>query len=291
MNYPNNRLIVNGVDLTAEFHMILVDGYTLTPPQPKTYTVDIPGGNGVLDLTESLFGDITYENRKQEFTFYVIDVKNFENLKTRVSNLLHGRSYDYQLTFDPGYTYHGRFTVTSYIHSMYQQGKVGCIKISIDADPYKMKESQVFKIDAIGGKIVYLESGRMRVRPTIETDCFVKVIYDGKLITLPKGTWTVNDLLLTNGINELYFNSFDIRNLTWGNLKSNGVTWGEFNKTPLYEWYKSNGDGTMVVKKWEHLSGQTWSSLTGQTWADLTYMAEVTKDVDNIYIKYEWGDL
>ena len=53
---PNNRLIVNGVDLSIRFQMVLLDGYTLEPPEPKTYTVDIPGGNGVIDLTRLLPG-------------------------------------------------------------------------------------------------------------------------------------------------------------------------------------------------------------------------------------------
>ena len=57
---PNNRLIVNGVDLSTEYGMILLDGYTLSPPEPKTYTVDIPGGDGVIDLTEGLTGDVAY---------------------------------------------------------------------------------------------------------------------------------------------------------------------------------------------------------------------------------------
>ena len=101
---PNNRLIVNGVDLSIRFQMVLLDGYTLEPPEPKTYTVDIPGGNGVIDLTEALTGDVAYKNRKQEFTFAVIDVKNFEKVKTEVSNFLHGRAFDYTMTMDPGYT-------------------------------------------------------------------------------------------------------------------------------------------------------------------------------------------
>ena len=90
MNYPKNRLIVNGVDLTEKFKMVLSDGYTLTPPSPKTYIIDIPGGHGKLDLTESLFGDVPYDNRKQEFTFYIINVEDFEKAKTEISNMLHG---------------------------------------------------------------------------------------------------------------------------------------------------------------------------------------------------------
>lgn len=290
-DYPNNRLIVNGVDLTPTFKMVLVDGYTLDPPKPKTYTVDIPGGNGKLDLTESLLGDTAYDNRKQEFIFYIIDSDNFEKVKTSVSNFLHGRSYNYKITMDPEYTYHGRFSVSSYTHNMYANGRVGIIKVAIDSDPFKYKDDQIFKVDAIGGTIVYLPSGRLRVRPTIETDGFLKVIYDHKLFTLQQGTWKINDILLTEGTNEIYFNSYDIRNLTWGDIKNNSITWAEFKKRRLFEWYKSNGDGTYVHKRWEDLSDLTWADISRQTWADQMYKSELVEVVKNVYVKYDWGDL
>lgn len=290
-NYPNNRVIVNGVDLTEKYDMILSDGYTLEPPAPKTYVVDIPGGNGKLDLTESLLGDTAYENRKMEFMFYIIDCKEFETVKTEVSNFLHGKSFDFKITMDPDYTYHGRFTVSSYTHSMYGDGIVGVIKINIEANPFKLKPTQVFSASAIGGNIYRFESGRMRVRPTIETDGFVKVIYDGKLVTLPQGTWTIHDMLFKDGINEVYLNSYDVRNLTWGDLKTNGITWGDLKKKKLYEWYKSNGNGTVLIKKWSDVETSTWADLAEQTWADLIYKAEVTTDIKDVYIKYEVGDL
>lgn len=288
---PDNTLIVDGVDISAKFKMFLTDGYELEPPSPKTYVVDIPGGNGSIDLTESLIGDTVYENRSQEFTFYLIDVDNFEKVKTDISNFLHGKAYDYRMTMDPDYTYHGRFSVKSYTHDMYAIGKVGVIVISIDADPYKYLDDKIYKIDAVGGKIVYFESGRKRVRPTIETDGFLKVIYDGELLNLPQGTWTINDLLFTYGPNEVYFNSYDIHNITWGQLKENSVTWGDFKKKRLFEWYKSNGDGTMVVKTWNDVEDKTWTDLAETTWADLSYMTEVTKDIKEIYVTHEVGDL
>ena len=139
-DYPNNRLIVDGVDLSVRFQMILLDGYTLSPPEPKTYTVDIPGGDGGIDLTSAMTGDVAYSNRSQSFTFMVVDPDSFERVKTDVSNFLHGKSFDYQMTMDPGYTYHGRFSVTEYSHAVYAYpGLVGVFTISVDAEPYQLK--------------------------------------------------------------------------------------------------------------------------------------------------------
>lgn len=291
MDYPNNRLIVNGVDLTQKFQMILADGYTLTPPSIKTYTVDIPGGHGKLDLTEALFGDVAYNNRKQEFIFYLINVKDFEKAKTDISTMLHGKYFEYKMTMDPEYTYKGRFTIDSYSHTAFSSGNLGEIKISIDADPFKYKKDRVFVISAIGGETYSFESGRKRVLPSIETDGLLKVIYNGKLFTLPKGTWKLNELVFNSGQNEVYFNSFDVRNLTWGQLRDT-TNWGQFKEKKLYEWYKSNGDGTYVFTTWDSLDPRhSWEYYRGKAWKDIVYMWDKVKDVSDSYIKYEWGDL
>ena len=291
MDYPNNRLIVNGVDLTQKFQMILADGYTLTPPSIKTYTVDIPGGHGKLDLTEASFGDVAYNNRKQEFIFYLINVKDFEKAKTDISTMLHGKYFEYKMTMDPEYTYKGRFTIDSYSHTAFSSGNLGEIKISIDADPFKYKKDRVFVISAIGGETYSFESGRKRVLPSIETDGLLKVIYNGKLFTLPKGTWKLNELVFNSGQNEVYFNSFDVRNLTWGQLRDT-TNWGQFKEKKLYEWYKSNGDGTYVFTTWDSLDPRhSWEYYRGKAWKDIVYMWDKVKDVSDSYIKYEWGDL
>lgn len=293
-SYPNNRLIVDGVDLTLKYGLILVDGYTLEPPEPKTYEVDIPGGDGKIDLTETLLGDTAYKNRKMEFELYAIgleDSKDFERVMTDVKRFLHGKSFDFRITMDPDYTYHGRFTISGPKHSMYMSGVAGYIKVTVDADPFKYLDDPVYKIDAVGGKIAYFESGRKRVRPTIETDGFLKVIYKNKLYTLQQGSWAINDVLFTEGVNEVYFNSYDVKNLTWGEVKTASTTWADFKKKKLFEWYKSKGDGTQVIEIWAMQAGKTWQDLADKKWGELTYMAEVTSNIKDVYVKYKVGEL
>ena len=393
-DYPNNRLIVGGIDLTEKFGLILLDGYTLEPPEPKTYVVDIPGGNGKLDLTEALLGDVAFENRKQEFEFCVIDTLNFEKIKTQVSNLIHGKDFDYKITMDPDYIYHGRFTVESYKHKSYMSGITGTIKISINANPFKMKPEQAYSVDAIGGTIAVFENGRKKSKPIIETNGQLKLIFNGKEYNLTSGTWALNDIVFDPGTNELYLNSYPIHNVTWADLRggmfvqgdisidnshtlqndtvcivnntivANGknyvitwfdstgnnyffddnvfdhkeytsidgynrvelhcknsftgninlfknltdntpairdanlieqvrtpVTWGDFKQHRLFEWYKANGDGTWVQETWKNLSKFTWGSLANKKWQDILYRYESAKDVEEVYVKYEVGDL
>lgn len=290
--FPDNRLIVGGVDLTEEFKMVLVDGYVLEPPEPKTYKVDIPGGNGEIDLTESVFGDVVYNNRNQTFTFYVIKPDSFEYVKTRVSNFLHGKEFEYKMTMDPLYTYRGRFTISGYEHQMYEIGVAGIINVNISANPYKYKDPIIKSFNAISGIQVGFDSGRKHVCPTIEVENPCTVIFEGKKYELEPGAWKINDIMFKNGVNSIYLNTYEVRNLTWDDLNTNLITWGRLKTKRLFEWYKSRGSAQNPIKTWDDVSNDTWQEHMdlNETWDDQLFDTNV-KSLKPVYIKYEWGDL
>lgn len=302
-NYPNNRLIVGGVDLTTRFRLILVDGYTLNPPEPKTYTVDIPGGDGVIDLTESLTGDVVYNNRTQTFQFALMNMKGvddtsiqeFERAKTDVMNFLHGRAFDYQMTMDPGYTYHGRFTVSTHTQSMYANGRLGVIEVNIDADPYKLKEKCIYKLNGAGGKLFRLESGRKPVHPVIETSSPIRVTWNGNESTVPSGSYRLNNVLFTDGFNELYINSFQMLDTLWSELDENGsnaMTWIEASQYRWDELARINLNPNDVPQSWEDLSMTTWESVADKKWSDLDWRPTNGDTVGpDVYVSYDWSDL
>ena len=287
---PNNRLIVNGVDLSIRFQMALLDGYTLEPPEPKTYTVDIPGGNGVIDLTEALTGDVAYKNRKQEFTFAVIDVKNFEKVKTEVSNFLHGRAFDYTMSMDPGYTYHGRFSVDSYSHEAYANGLLGQFKIKVDANPYKLKEKCVYRLNATGGKLYNFQSGRRPVHPIIECSQPTWITWKKKEHLIPTGTYRLNDVLFTNGINKLYVNSYRLHFVRWADLANKNLTWNDLLEKRWDDIQRMGGDMADAPQSWRELFDKDWDSLASKTWDQLNFgRKELPESV--VYLTYNWEDL
>lgn len=293
-DYPNNRLIVDGVDLTVRFQMALLDGYTLSPPEPKTYTVDIPGGDGVIDLTQSLTGDVTYKNRQQTFTFMVVNPDSFERVKTDVSNFLHGKEFDYQITMDPGYTYHGRFSVTDYSHGMYSYpGLVGTFNVSIDADPYKSKGLQTYKLNATGGKMFRLESGRKPVHPVIECTQPCRIRWKDVVTFVPVGTYRLNDVLFTQGFNEIYINSRELFNTSWVDLGSDGtyaMTWGSASSYRWDDIQRMDGNVIDVPRQWSEISDLRWEKLAEKTWADIDFRTEEVPDT-SVYLSYDWKDL
>ena len=226
MSYPDlpeNRLIVNGVDLAVRYNMVLLDGYTLSPPEPKTTTVEIPGRDGVLDLTESLIGDVSYGNRSMTFTFLIVDLEQFEVVKTQVSNALHGRKFNFEMTMDPGYTYTGRFKINSYTHTAtWNHGICGFIEVEIDAEPYKLKSHYVYNLNATGGAMFNLESGRKKVHPIVEISAPARIRFKNVVYRIGAGRFQLNDILFEEGVNDIYINSFELFNLRWDEWKPIG---------------------------------------------------------------------
>ncbi len=295
-DYPNNRLIVDGVDITTTYGLILVDGYTLEPPSPKTYTVDIPGGNGIIDLTESFTGDVAYDNRSQTFTFLVIYLEDFEKTKTKVSNFLHGKAFDYKMTMDPDYTYHGRFTVNSYSHSAYVDGIVGSIEVQINADPYKKKSDMTYKLNAVGGKMYRLESGRRPVHPTIECESVCFVTWDGVEYTIPAGTYRLNDVVFKQGFNDFYINTQKLYLVIWDDLASTGahpITWNDATKYRWDELQRLGIDADKVAPQdWNALGSVRWSELSDKRWNELDYRNTSAYIGDtSVTLTYKWEDL
>ena len=295
---PKNTIVVNGVDLAVRFQMVLLDGYTLSPPEPKVYKLDIPGADGSIDLTTALTGDVAYNNRKQEFTFLVIEPKDFESVKTQVSNFLHGKLFDYSMTMDPEYTYHGLFKVESYQHSYYSSpGLVGAIKISIDADPYKFKKRKIYSLNAAGGNSYRFESGRKPVRPLIETKATVYVNFKGVEYTVPAGKWRLNNVIFTEGENELYINSFRRSNVTWADLGVGGqyaATWDDITGSMWDEVMRVVGKENARPQQWSELYGHSWSEYAKTKWIDMNYFPDNCDIKDSDYIvkiAYDWKDL
>lgn len=202
---PQNGIVVGGVDLYDRFGMAMTDDYTLSPPAPKVYEVDIPGGDGCVDVTQAVFGDTAYADREMDFLFLVRKGgRAFWALLADVMAFLHGRRADFELSFDPGYTYRGRFSVDEHYSRMHE----GFLKVHVKADPYKFREHRRVRVAARGGTTANLVCGRKRQCPKV-TCTHVTTIKVGDRVsaTLPIGEWTVPELWLTWGDNPVYVNS------------------------------------------------------------------------------------
>ena len=117
-----------------DWHLIPSTRPLFNPPSTKTHYLDIPGGNGKIDLSESLTGYPVYDNRTGSNEFYVANgYVSWEKLYSEIMNYLHGRTMKAYLEDDPYFYYEGRFEVNQWKSDKYWS----TITINYDVYPYK----------------------------------------------------------------------------------------------------------------------------------------------------------
>lgn len=136
-----------------DFQLLLTDKEIGTPA-PKTALIDIPGGDGALDLTEA-FGPVRYENRKLSFDFStIVPMAQFMEQFAKVQNALHGQKMEIALDADPGWFYVGRVSVNTWKADR----RVGKITIDCDCEPYKNRWTAQ-TVSLAGRNLIDLDSG------------------------------------------------------------------------------------------------------------------------------------
>lgn len=104
------------------------------PPAQKTKTLEIPGGDGVIDLSQALTGYPVYQNRSGSIEFIVMnDFKPWHMAYSDIMDYLHGQTMRAVLEDDPEYFYEGRFTINNWK----SQKDWSRITIDYNVGPYK----------------------------------------------------------------------------------------------------------------------------------------------------------
>jgi len=112
------------------------------PPAQKTKILDIPGGDGVIDLSQALTGYPVYQNRTGSMEFIVMnDFKPWHMAYSDIMDYLHGQKLRAVLEDDPEYFYEGRFTVNVW------KSEKDWSRITIDYDVGPYKWSTLSSID------------------------------------------------------------------------------------------------------------------------------------------------
>ena len=107
---------------------------TFQTPPTKTKYLDLPGGNGVIDLTTAITGYPVYGDRTGSFTF-VAPVKQaqWQPLLSEIAEALHGQAVRIILDDDPGWYYEGRVSLN--IDACERQ--YATVVINYDVGPFK----------------------------------------------------------------------------------------------------------------------------------------------------------
>lgn len=114
---------------------LILNSKEIPLPDPKTYTLDVPGADGQLDLSTALTGGyMTYKNRELQFNFTINKpFEQWEQVKSKVAAFLHGKTMRVQVEADEGFYYYGR----CWISNQATKNPKATLTISVDADPYK----------------------------------------------------------------------------------------------------------------------------------------------------------
>lgn len=181
-------------------HLILSQK-TIGTPEPKREVVDIPGGDGVLDLTE-FFGAVKYHNRQLSFEFStMVPQSQFMDLFSQVQNALHGKKMRIILDDDPEWFYMGRIAVSEWK----AEKNIGKLTVDCDCEPFKQSiyTTTVTKVVSSNATIV-LANDKMPVVPTITTTKEFLISFGGYNDLYPAGTFTIPELELWEGNNQIY---------------------------------------------------------------------------------------
>ncbi len=193
----------------------------ISSPAPRKNYINVPGMDGKLDLSESLTGEINYENRKIKLIFEVEgDYEKWSTISSEIMNFLHGRQAKIIIDTDKCFYYVGRFELTS-TKEDYLYGE---LILSGDVGPYKYEvnssledwlwndfnfENGIIReykdLQVVNKLTVNVVGRRKTVYPTIESSDNMKANFNGTIYDIKKGTYRYLDMGLKEGDNNIVF--------------------------------------------------------------------------------------
>lgn len=192
----------------------------LSFPEAKTDQVDIPGSNGVIDLTE-VNGRVCYKNRTMTLTFSLDDdYVEWHLLSSRIAKELHGKMIKCILPDDPNYYYEGRFSIDSkktndVITDIVITGDVHPFKLDVYSsseewlwDPFSFEDGIIrsyHDIEISGTTSVSVIGSEMPVVPKFICSADMDLEFNGSVFRLSAGENMDYDIILSGGENQLIF--------------------------------------------------------------------------------------
>lgn len=168
-------------------------------PTPQSYLVEVPGRNGLVNLTKGLTGNVTYSNRSLKFQYLASGT--YEEVAETIDlfNSLHGETFKVIDDDTPDYYYEGEATVT-----VTRKGILTNITLGLNANPFRERldlTSMTATLTSTDKTLVVNNYGVV-VQPTIIVDSTAKIVYKGNTYTLSAGNYKISDVELKTGYNS-----------------------------------------------------------------------------------------
>ena len=195
-----NEVFFDGIASFRDWGIYL-SSIVIDDPKPKEIYVDIPNGDGALDLTEALTGEVHYESRPFEAVFTIKPETYSVELVRYLRSYLNGKQRTIQTKEEPGYYLIGRCAT-----SLKNDGVLAVLTVKATCQPWKYKNDVTAintTIGASGTNTLNLTNERKRVIPTITASAAVTIAFNGKTISVNAGTQRLTNIALIYGNNVL----------------------------------------------------------------------------------------
>ena len=195
-----NEVFFDGVASFSDWGIYL-SSIVIDDPKPKEIYVDIPNGDGALDLTEALTGEVHYESRPFEAVFTIKPETYSVELVRYLRGYLNGKQRTIRTKEEPGYYLIGRCAT-----SIKKDGVLAVLTVKATCQPWKYKNDVTAintTIGASGTTTLNLTNERKRVIPTITASAAVTVVFNGQTISVNAGTQRLTNIALSYGDNLL----------------------------------------------------------------------------------------
>ena len=129
------KVYLNDIDLHNTYGLIL-GSIDISTPERRVLTIDVPGRDGVLDITDQLYSEPKYRNRTIELKFFnVRGLRNQMDWPAMYSTILtafHGKVVRIRFSKDPNHYFQGRCNV-----GFEERGGSRGFIMTFDCEPYK----------------------------------------------------------------------------------------------------------------------------------------------------------
>lgn len=189
----NDSRIHTGDDLD-----LVQEKKSIGKPTIQTYTVQVPGRNGLLNLTKGLTGKVAYNNRPLSFQYFGTGDRERLLYLDALMSQYHGETIRIIDDDYPDHYYEGEVSVSTVFNYNYVT-----ITLTVDAQPFRLKvKPTVIERTISEETVIRLINESIPAVPVITVDATLTVTFNGVSQSLAAGTHTVEDFELKRGVNE-----------------------------------------------------------------------------------------
>lgn len=185
----------------ADWGLFQTGPASLSIPVVQTNYVEVPGRNGLLDLSTALTGEVIYKTRDLSIPFMSLaGPEDWPDLYSRILNAIHGQDLKIVLDEDPDYYFTGRVALDFPTYDgTWKFNVLGVVY------PYKLRQTDtvVTKDLSTEDASILLVNERRPVTPAITVDAETTLTWGDKTCTISAGTYKSLDIRLVGGENML----------------------------------------------------------------------------------------